>query len=153
MAMIRDFFAEQELSFEDVKVLVHALLAVARVDGVHDNEMTLIREFYDSCTRVGDPRLEDVAGGPFDPSRAKTAFDTPERAKLFVKSLILLAFADGVYAQAEDALIREYGAEVGLSHEEITGLHQATKDFLMGSLAHVKNVDALRGVFARLDPQ
>ena len=26
----------------------HALFAVAKVDGIHDNEMSLIREFYES---------------------------------------------------------------------------------------------------------
>ncbi|MBX2812446.1 MAG: TerB family tellurite resistance protein [Myxococcales bacterium] len=151
--MIRDFFSEQALSFEDVKVLTHALLAVARVDGVHDNEMALVREFYDGCARVGDPRLEEVAAGQFDPEQAKTCFDTPEKAQLFVKSLILLGFADGVYGKAEDELIRSYAITLGLSSEEVDGLHQSTKDFLMGSLSHVKNVDALRAVFARLDPQ
>ena len=151
--MIRDFFAEQPLSFEDVKVLTHALLAVARVDGVHDSEMALVREFYDGCTRKGDPRLEDVAEGPFDPDRAKVTFDTPERAKLFVKSLILMAFADGVYAKAEDELIRSYAEAVNVESSEVDALHQATKDFLMGSLAHIKNIEALREVFAKLDPQ
>lgn len=148
--MIRDFFTEQELGFEHVKALAHALLAVARVDGVHDNEMALVREFYDSCSRPGDPRLEDIASGAFDPVTATTLFDTPELAKLFTKSLILLAFADGTYAEAEDRLIREYAEVLGLSGDDVDGLHQATKDFLMQSLAHIKNVDALKGVLEKL---
>lgn len=149
-AMIRDFFTEQELTFEHVKVLTHALLAVARVDGVHDNEMALVREFYEGCARAGDPRLEEVASGKFDVEEAKTLFDTPERAQLFTKSLILLAFADGTYASEEDALIREYAAGLGLSGEAVDGLHQATKDFLMQSLSHIKNVEGLTDVLAKL---
>lgn len=148
--MIKDFFAEQVIDFEQVKVLTHALVALARVDGVHDNEMALVREFYDTCARHGDPRLEDVVKGPFDPARAKEAFGTPELAKLFVKSLILLAFADGTYAAEEDALIREYAAALGLDGATVDALHQSTKDFLIGELAHVKNVEALAGVLSKL---
>lgn len=150
--MIRDFFSEQDLSFEDVKVLAHALLAVARVDGVHDNEMALIREFYGSCARAGDPALEDVVSGPFDPARAKDAFNTPERAQMFVKSLILLAFADGDYAKPEDELIRSYADAVGVA-DQVDALLQSTKEFLMASLSHIKNVDALTEVFSKLGPQ
>src|SRR5688572_9733532 len=99
--MIRDFFGSQDLSFDQVKALAHGMLSVARVDGVHDNEMRMIREFYESCTRAGDPSLEDVTQGPFDAAGAKPLFGTAEQKKLFIKSLILLAFADGSYARAE----------------------------------------------------
>lgn len=151
--MIRDFFSEQELTFEHVKALAHALLAVARVDGVHDNEMALVREFYEGCARAGDPRLEEIASGKPDLEREKALFDTPELARLFVKSLILLAFADGKYAQEEDALIREHASALGLGPEDVSALHQSTKDFLIASLSHVRNVDALRSVLSRLEPQ
>ena len=148
--MIRDFFSEQPLDFEHVKVLTHALVALARVDGVHDNEMALVREFYDGCARTGDPRLEEVAKGPFDPARAREVFDTPELGQLFVKSLVLLAFADGTYAPEEDARIREYAAAVGVDGEAVDKLLQSTRDFLMGSLAHVRNTEALTEVMKRL---
>ncbi|MCA9551932.1 MAG: TerB family tellurite resistance protein [Myxococcales bacterium] len=147
-----EFFSPQDLSFEQVKVLTHALFAVARVDGVHDNEMALIREFYESCARKGDPRLEDIAGGAFSVDDAKPLFDTPEAKQLFIKSLILLAFADGQYAVVEDDLIREYGAALGLSKEELDNLHEATKEYLLSSLAHIQNLDALKEVRRRLDP-
>lgn len=150
--MIDEFFSEQPLNFEQVKSLTHALLAVARVDGVHDSEMRLIREFYDSCARDGDPALEEVAKGQFDVGRAKTLFDTPELTKLFTKSLILLAFADGVYAKLEDDLVRNYAGELGLSSEEVDHLHEATKEFLLSALSHIQNLDALKQVRRNLDP-
>ncbi len=150
--MIDEFFSEQPLNFEQVKCLTHGLLAVAKVDGVHDSEMRMIREFYDSCARVGDPRLEDVVQGEFDINRAKTLFDTPELSKLFVKSLILLAFADGTYAQLEDDLIRKYADGLGLTSDNVDHLHEATKEFLLSALSHVENLEALKKVRARLDP-
>lgn len=148
--MIKGFFVEQNITFEQVQVLTHALVALARVDGVHDNEMALVRDFYGSCARAGDPRLEDVVKGPFEPARAKACFDSPELAQLFVKSLVLLAFADGQYAKEEDTLIREYAAEVGVDGEGVDRLLESTKDFLIGSLAHLRNAEALTGVMAKL---
>lgn len=148
--MVSSFFMLQDLSFDQVKVLVHGMMAVARVDGVHDNEMTLIREFYGSCARTGDPTLETVAGGPFDPVDAKRAFDTANGRKLFLKSLILLAFADGQYGPEEDAIIRDYARVIEISEAELASLHEATKEFMLASLSHVKNVDALLEVQKRL---
>jgi hypothetical protein len=146
------FFPEQDLSFEQVKALTRAMLTVARVDGVHDNEMKLVREFYDSCARSGDPRLEEIASGAFDADHAKSLFNTPELALMFTKSLILLAFADGRYAKAEDDLIRSYAGAVGLAGDEVDRLLEATKEYLLGGLVHVQNVDALKEVSKRLTP-
>ena len=148
-----DFLSPQDLTFEEVKVLTHAMFAVAKADGVHDHEMRLIREFYESCARAGDPPLEDVAGGPFEVERAKALFDAPEKAKLFIKSLILLAFADGQYAAVEDRMIRKYAEALGLESTEVDGLHESTKEYLLQSLAHVQNLEALKEVRKRLDPQ
>ncbi len=147
-----EFFSPQDLTFEQVKVLTHALFAVAKVDGVHDNEMALIREFYESCSRAGDPDLAEVAGGPFDIETAKPLFETDEAKKLFLKSMVLLAFADGKYATVEDDLIRGYADAMGVSSDEMDNLHEATKEYLLASLAHVQNLDALKEVRKRLDP-
>lgn len=151
--MISSFFAEQNLTFEHVKCLTTGMFAVAKVDGVHDREMALIREFYESCARTGDPRLEDVVRQSFDVEDARRLFEGNEMARLFVKSLILLAFADGSYAREEDTLIRSIAAQLGLDDAAVNGLHQSTKEFLLSSLAHVQNLDALKEVARRLDMQ
>jgi tellurite resistance protein len=148
---VPSFFSELDLNFEQVKVLTHALVTVAKVDGIHDNEMSLIREFYQSCARAGDPRLEDVAKGSFSIEKAKVLFDSPPLAKMFVKSTILLAFADGEYAQGEDDLIRQWGAALGVSPSEVDALYEATKEHMMAALAHVQNVEALKAVRKSLD--
>ncbi len=150
--MISDFFETQDLSFEQVKTLTRGMLAVARADGVHDREMALIREFYESCAREGDPSLEEVVRDPFDPASAKALFPKPELAQLFVKSLILLGFADGRYAQVEDDLIRQYAGALGLTDQDVTQLHEATKEYLLSGLLHIQNLEALKEVRKRLDP-
>ncbi len=145
------FFVPEDLSFAQVKVLTHAMFAVAKAEGVHDQEMRLIREFYESCTRAGDPPLDQVAGGSFNIADAKPLFDTPELAKMFTKSMLLLAYADGRYAQVEDDLVRAYARGLGLEDQEVDQLLEATREYLMQSLAHVQNLEALRDVQKRLE--
>ena len=140
------FLTEQELTFDQVKCLTAAMYAVAKVDGVHDREMSLIREFYDGCAGSDSPSLEEVVGGDFDIESAKALFGSSEQTLLLVKSLILLAYADGKYEPAEDELIASYAQALGLSAEELDGLKEATKEHLLGSLAHVQNVEALTEV-------
>lgn len=145
--MSPDFFSEIDIDFEQVKVLCHAMMAVARVDGVHDNEMRLIRDFYASCARAGDPELEAVTQGDLPTDAAARAFGQDDEHKnLFVKSLILLAYADGAYGEQEDGLIRQMAAQVGLDDAAVDRLKEATREYLMASLSHVQNLDALREV-------
>lgn len=146
-----DFFADQELSFEQVKALTRGMFAVARADGIHDREMTMIRGFYESCARTGDPRLEDLVKEELSPEGLKSLFDRPESAKMFVKTLILLAYADGEYAAPEDELIRSYGDRLGLSSTDVDHLLEATKEYLLSSLSHVQNTAALQEVAKELD--
>lgn len=142
-----DFFAEHDLTFDQVKALTAGMYAVAKVDGVHDREMTLLRGFYESCTRAGDPRFEDVLRGAFDPAAAAGLFPG-DAGKLFIKSLVLLAFADGHYGRAEDELIRSYAEAFGIA--DATPLVDSTREYLLASLAHVQNLDALKKVAERL---
>lgn len=149
--MVPDFFAATDIDFEQVKCLTHAMMALARVDGVHDNEMALIREFYGSCARAGDPALEEVAEGDFDPERARSLFGSDaEHQDIFVKSLVLLAYADGDYGDREDRMIRDLAGAVGLGDADVDRLKEATQEYLMASLSHVKNVEALREVRRKL---
>ncbi|MEM6369179.1 MAG: TerB family tellurite resistance protein [Myxococcota bacterium] len=146
------FFEPTDLDFEDVRVLTHAMMALARVDGVHDNEMALVRAFYESCARAGDPSLEEVAGGDFDPEQAKARFGEDEKKRvLFVKSLVLMAYADGRIDDKERMMVEGLAASVGVEGEELEKLQDATVDYMMGGLSHIKNVDALRAVRQSLD--
>ena len=150
-AMTPEFFCPNQIDFEQVKCLTHAMMALARVDGVHDSEMSLIREFYGSCSRDGDPELEEVAKGDFDPARAKALFGGDgEHRDIFVKSLVLLAYADGEYGEREDRVIRDLAQAVGLSDGDVDRLKGATQEYLLSSLAHIKNVEALREVQRKL---
>ena len=40
-----------------------------------------------------------------------------------------------------------------MSGDQVTGLHEATKEYLLASLSHIQNFDALKAVAKKLDPQ
>ncbi|MBI4819820.1 MAG: TerB family tellurite resistance protein [Deltaproteobacteria bacterium] len=145
------FFGEVDLTFDHVKAITRAMFALAKVDGLHERELGLIQEFYDGCARAGDPSIDDVVTGAYDHAEAAKLFNTRDLAQLFVKNMMLLAFADGVYAREEDSLLREWAKGLGLSGADVDALHESTKEFLLGSLAHIENIDALREVAKRLD--
>jgi uncharacterized membrane protein YebE (DUF533 family) len=140
-----DFFPDQELSFEHVKALVRSMLDVAETDEVHDAEMALIRGFYESCIRPGDPSLEQVATETERPPIADL-FNTPELSKMFIKTLLLLAYADGVCGPAEEEKILELARELCVASDEMNALRDATKEYLLQGLAHIRNTDALKTV-------
>jgi uncharacterized tellurite resistance protein B-like protein len=146
-----DLFSELNLNFEQVKELTRGMFAVARADGVHDRELSMIRSFYEGCSRAGDPRFEEVLKDEFQADRARKLFDAPDLAKLFIKTLLLLAYADGEYAKVEDELIRRYAETMGLDGSNVDQLHESTKEFLLRSLAHVQNTEALKDVAKELE--
>ena len=151
--MIPGFFTEQTLDFEQVKALVHALWSLAEVDGIDERERTLIEAFYKGCARPGDPTIQDIVAGEFDPKTAAQLFQSPELRDLYLKSLVLLAFADGQFTSKESTRIQDYVAVLGLSNEDIQKTVDGTKEFLMSGLAHVKNLDALVEVRKKLDSE
>jgi len=145
-----EFLPEQELNFSQVECLTSAMYALARVDGVHDREMSLIREFYESCAASDAPSLDAVVQGGADIERAKSLFGSAAEAALFMKSMILLAFADGTYGKEEDAMIREFAGALSVSDENLESLISSTKEQMLASLSHVQNVDALADVVRNL---
>lgn len=145
-----EFLQEQELNFSQVECLTSAMYALARVDGVHDREMSLIREFYESCATADSPSLDSVVEAGADTERAKSLFASPAEASVFMKSMILLAFADGTYGKEEDDMIRDYASALSVSEADLDALISSTKEQMLASLAHLQNVDALADVVRNL---
>src|SRR5262245_26648353 len=104
-----DFFPEIEISQSQAEAFARGLFAVARADGnIHDREALLIADFYTSTTdRATDlgalERSENING-------ASLALLLPgtELRRMFLKTAMLLAYADGNYGATESQMISEY---------------------------------------------
>lgn len=88
------------------ETIARGLFAVALVDGVHERELALISELYRTAAAHGSS-AEVVAPlaslSPLEPSGVAAVLVTPPERALFVKTAILLAWADGKVSEAERA--------------------------------------------------
>lgn len=86
-------------------VIAHGMRVVARADGViHDRELTLIASFEAAVPAGADPN-------------ARLADD--EQRKVYLRSLIMVALADGKLSDAELVAIRELAADQGIDDDRV----------------------------------
>jgi tellurite resistance protein len=147
-----DFFGEIEISENEAEMFARGLYVVARSEGgVHEREEALIGAFLDdvaggkmslaSLARMSSPSakdLKDALGG------------RPELARLFLKSALLLAYVDGNYAIEERKVIVDFAIALGVNDKDLADLEQGVREYLLGHLVHLKNVDVARKVAKNL---
>lgn len=143
------FFEEIDLSAEEIRVIAQGLNEVAKIDGVHESERKMIEEFFEACRQEAPEHLEDLDG--FDIETAKEVLTREETRMLFIKTLILLCYADGSYSSGEAEAVRRYAEALDISGGKLDALHEAVKDFLLAQLSHLTNVDALKEVGKELE--
>lgn len=142
-----DFFKNQDLSFAQAQCLCRGMFALANSDGLHEREELLIREFHDACRPAGGATYENTIKGAFRIEDAAGIFTQKEQRHLFVKTLWLLAFADGKVTAPERDQIAAWAKALGVSPEDTEELHIATKEYLLGHLStRIRNTEALAQV-------
>ena len=147
-----EFFPETDINPVQAEAIARGLFAVARADGaVHPIELTLIQGFYNDTVGGSPSQLASLERGiDIEPALLATAISSPQVAQLFVKTALLVAYADNGCSPAERGVIGRYADELGVTGEEVAHLDQAVKEFLVGQLAHLSNVDAAVEVARKL---
>jgi tellurite resistance protein len=146
-----DFFGEIEISENEAEMFARGLYVVARAEGgVHEREEALISAFLDdvgggglslaSLARMTAPKAADLKAG----------LGRPEVAKLFLKTSLLLAYVDGSYALEERKVIVDFATALGVNDKDLAELEQGVREYLLGHLVHLKNVDVARKVAKNL---
>ena len=145
-----EFFPQVELSRNAAAAIARGLYAVAKSDGLHEKEAGLIASFWlDTGGDAAD--LGDLErGATAKPEEVAAALHTAEEKDLFLKTAILLAYADGQVTAAERTTLGQFGAALGIDATKLGQLEASVKDFLLGHLTHVKNTDALQAVVQKL---
>lgn len=101
-----------ELSEAEAAVMVAGMRLVARADGdIHDEELAMIEELGEGLP-MADPNT------PLGSEGAKM---------LYIRSLGMLALADGVMSAPEVSLIREIAGHQGVSHEQVDDALRSVK--------------------------
>ena len=142
------FFPETRLGLNHLQVIVRGMWAVARCDGVHDTESTMLRDFYRGCSQDAEALtdFDALVSRDFDIAEATDVLTSDELKRVFLQSCMFLAYADGAYSAQENALISQYASNLGMSQDTLTELRGLVGDHLISQVARVHNVDGLKAV-------
>lgn len=138
-----DFFPEFEVRDDQAEAIERGLYAIASADGqVHERELALISALLarpaDAAALARAPKLSaaDLAA----------ILSSVELRALFVKTAILLAYADGSYGAGESKLINEYCKALGVGDELRARLELEVKEHMLGELSHLANTESVAKV-------
>jgi tellurite resistance protein len=124
--------------------LVECMLSTAHVDGVHPQEVKLIRGFYDEQREAGMPAFDAVQAAAAKGSIHLSALrgDT-EFAEQLVLMCLMTGYADGKLSDAERRHVAGLAGQLGVSAERQAELLLQVKDSLIGSLAHLPDPESV----------
>lgn len=117
------------------QTIATAMRMVADADGANVRELALIEEF--------ERELQAAPTGELD----LFAVDTPELREALLKSLVLVAFADGLVSDAEATVIRNIAHQVGLGRDDV---QRATNEIAMVLISQLAGAKVFRPDVVRI---
>jgi uncharacterized membrane protein YebE (DUF533 family) len=146
------FLNPVELDLKHVRVIVQGMVRVAQSDGVHERELVLIRQFYESCRadEQGLAEYADLVKTPFDVDVARDVLDTPALKATFLASCYLVAYADGEISRQETDVLAQLVRDLGIDAKSAEDVRELVKDQLLMKIARSSNLGALKRVASKL---
>ncbi len=147
-----DFFPEIEISQTQAEAIARGLFAVARSDGtIHEREALLIADFFtsttDRATDLGALERSDAING----ASLALLLPTADLRRLFLKTAMLLAYADGTYSSGESKAITDYARALETTDNDLRIMETQVKEWMLSQLgATVSNTTALAQVAGEL---
>lgn len=119
-------------------LILRDLRRVAEVDGeVHQRELALIAAFANAI--------------PADSSPDQATLDTKALRDTYVRSLVLLALADGDFSDEEYILITELANEQGIDTQEVQQVAAEVERYFYGKVSGLSQFsDSLRSMAQKL---
>lgn len=144
-----NFAPDIQLAPDQATAMARGLYAIAQADGLHEREAALVAGFWEEAGGSERALAELTKGEPITSAELAHAMPSVELRRLFIKTALLMAFADGAVSSKESELVREFTHKLGLAGE-LDALEGQVKDFLLSQLAHIHNVDALTEIAQKL---
>lgn len=145
--MSEEFLPEIDIREDQADAIARGLYAVAKADGnVHEREAAMITEFFNATTDHSSHLAALERQPKLEPANLAAILPTADLRQLFVKTAILLAHVDGKYAAPEAKQIAEYAKACGIDATALTQLEASVKDYLLGHLSHLQNVQGVAAV-------
>jgi len=145
-----DFFPEVDLSRDAAEAMARGLFAVAKCDGLHEREASLIASFWIDTGGTENALADLERGATPTPVELAAHLHTATERSLFVKTALLLAWADGKVTKEERKVVAEFAEALGVDRPALERLEAGVKDFLLAHLSHVANTDATTEVAKKL---
>lgn len=144
-----NFFQEIELSNAQADAIARGLYAIAKSDGVHEQEEQLIAAFWAESGGTEEGLAGLAARDGITTEELAQALPGSEERKVFLKSAMLMMLADGQVSEKERALFASYVSGLQMT-EQLPGIEVQVKEFLLNQLSHIQNVDAVAEVAKKL---
>jgi tellurite resistance protein len=143
------FFPEIPLNQNQAEAIARGLFALAKADGVHESEISLIAAFWGE-TGGSDRALSDLSNrDDITAEELSSALPSKELRQIFLRTALLLAFSDGEVSAKESEVVLGYCESLGLG-ADLPQMEEQVKEFLMGQLAHIHNTEALVKISKKL---
>jgi tellurite resistance protein len=131
-----------EISPKQAEIMARGMVAVARSAHALDaRELALIKAFWQGPIET----LPDV-----QPEEVRDAIAGSPLVDHFLRSCLLVAWADNDYTEPEHRVVERFASALGVSSADLSALERSVKDTLLGQLSHLANVDAVVGVAKKL---
>jgi DnaJ-domain-containing protein 1 len=144
-----NFFPSTPLEKNHAEAIARGLFAIAKADGIHQREAALIASFWADAGGNFSALSQLERGADITSAELGATLNTPELRQMFLKTALLMAFADGEVSTAESQLVRQYAADLGFT-EQLGQLEAQVKDFLLSQLSHIHNTAGLAEVAKKL---
>ena len=138
-------------SGDQVLALAASMLSTAHVDGVHPQEVALIRQFYEGAGVSGLPPFAEIEGmGPKAEALLKKVGGDTAFAEQLVLMCFATAYADGALSDAERAHVQKIATGAGLGAARVEELLEQVKDSLIGALSHLPDAASVANLAREL---
>jgi tellurite resistance protein len=132
------------LTKAQVLALVDGMLSTARIDGVHPQEVTLIRKFYEEQRKPDMPAFDAVeAATGKDPALLSQLGADAGFAEQLVLMCLMTGYADGKLSDGEHKHVLALAQQVGVAPPRVGELLLQVKDSLIASLAHLPEPESV----------
>jgi tellurite resistance protein len=146
-----ELFPEIEIRDDEAGAMAYGFITIARADGqLHEREAALIADFYGSTTNHSVNMAELERAPPVDGVFLAAKLASSPLREVFLKTAILLAYADGNFSAAESKLITQFGAALGVDEKTLDHYETQVKEFMLSQLTHVQNTAAVAEVAKEL---
>lgn len=142
-------FPEVALDAAHAEAIARGLFAIAKADSLHEAEAALIASFW--AELGGRPSaLAELSRGPaIGAAELASALPVGTLRELFLKTGLLLAWADGAVSTAERRVLDGFAEALGLS-SRVPELELQVKEYLLSHLTHLSNTTAVAEVAKKM---